>query len=186
MDVLARQYDWIRQTRELLFQFCEVMTLEDYTKDIDSFGGDSIRDIHVHVAECYQHWLGNIAMKKGINPVKPDSINSVADLRHVFKETDRLVEAFLQEYEGRWDLTISRTVSWQEKPIEYTTLWLFTHTITHEFHHKGQIVKMGRLLGYIPPDTDLIERWTAFSDHWSPKVISEMNSDLTAENNVWI
>ncbi|MFP3360862.1 DinB family protein, partial [Planococcus sp. SIMBA_143] len=35
--------------------------------------------------------------------------------------------------------------------------WLYTHTATHEFHHKGQIVKIGRKLGYIPPDTDLIE-----------------------------
>ncbi|WP_445669381.1 DinB family protein [Paenibacillus sp. FSL R7-0204] len=26
---------------------------------------------------------------------------------------------------------------------------------THEFHHRGQIVKMGRQLGYIPPKMNL-------------------------------
>jgi uncharacterized damage-inducible protein DinB len=26
---------------------------------------------------------------------------------------------------------------------------------THEFHHKGQIVLMARVLGYFPPDTDV-------------------------------
>ncbi|MFD1038385.1 DinB family protein [Virgibacillus byunsanensis] len=81
----------------------------------------------------------------------------MTDMRDVFKETDNLVQEFLQEYAGQWYLAISSTVSWQEKPIDFTILWLFTHTITHEFHHKGQIVKMGRLLGYNPPDTDLIE-----------------------------
>jgi uncharacterized damage-inducible protein DinB len=29
--------------------------------------------------------------------------------------------------------------------------------MTHEFHHKGQIVKIGRQLGYNPPETDLVE-----------------------------
>jgi len=31
-----------------------------------------------------------------------------------------------------------------------------THVMTHEFHHKGQIMTMGRMLGYTPPDADVI------------------------------
>jgi len=31
--------------------------------------------------------------------------------------------------------------SWHSDSVEITELWLFTHTITHEFHHQGQIVK---------------------------------------------
>ncbi|HEO8418505.1 TPA: hypothetical protein VBX77_000466 [Yersinia enterocolitica] len=30
------------------------------------------------------------------------------------------------------------------------------HSITHEFHHKGQIVAMLRSLGYIPKNTDIL------------------------------
>ena len=33
---------------------------------------------------------------------------------------------------------------------------LFTHVITHEFHHQGQILPMSRQLGYIPVDTDVM------------------------------
>jgi uncharacterized damage-inducible protein DinB len=36
-----------------------------------------------------------------------------------------------------------------------TPLQIFTQPFTHEFHHKGQLVLMCRLLGYIPPDTDV-------------------------------
>ncbi len=30
------------------------------------------------------------------------------------------------------------------------------HMLTHEYHHKGQIVTIARMLGYEPPDTDLL------------------------------
>jgi uncharacterized damage-inducible protein DinB len=33
---------------------------------------------------------------------------------------------------------------------------IFTHVITHEFHHKGQILSLSRHLGYTPVDTDII------------------------------
>lgn len=35
-------------------------------------------------------------------------------------------------------------------------LKLFTHVITHEFHHKGQIISLKRHLGYIPAVTDIL------------------------------
>ncbi len=43
-----------------------------------------------------------------------------------------------------------------KEPLSITPLWLLTHTETHEFHHKGQIVSMARHLGYTPPNTILI------------------------------
>ncbi|MEO2202910.1 DinB family protein [Paenibacillus pabuli] len=48
--------------------------------------------------------------------------------------------------------------SWYSDSVELTELWLFTHTITHEFHHQGKIVKIGRYLGYIPPKMNLAKR----------------------------
>jgi uncharacterized damage-inducible protein DinB len=77
-------------------------------------------------------------------------------MREVFKETDILVHEFLNEYKGKLNHTVHVTFN-SGGSLEITPLWLFTHTITHEFHHKGQIVKVGRQLGYVPPDTDLIE-----------------------------
>lgn len=157
MEVFTQQYDWVRRTRELLFQYCETMTPGDYIKGLDGFGGSSMRSLHAHVAECYQSWLGNFALKKGMTPVEPDSVKSVREMRRIFEEVDALVYEFLEEFRGQWDLTLTGPVSWQDEHAELTTLWLFTHTLTHEFHHKGQTVSMSRQLGYTPTDTDLIE-----------------------------
>jgi len=156
MSVFIKQYDLIQRTRESLFRYCETLPPTDYMKEIESFGGDSIRNLHAHVAECYLVWLGNRALGKSLSGIRPEFENNVHDMRKIFKETDALVEEFLNEYRGKWDRKVQ--VSFENgNQGEFTALWLFTHTITHEFHHKGQIVKMGRQLGYIPPDTDLIE-----------------------------
>ncbi|MEH6996494.1 DinB family protein, partial [Neobacillus drentensis] len=40
--------------------------------------------------------------------------------------------------------------------LSITPRKLLLHTITHECHHKGQIVAMLRQMGYEPPNTDVL------------------------------
>jgi uncharacterized damage-inducible protein DinB len=156
MDVFISQYEWIQRTRELLFRYCETMSQSEYVKELESFGGDSIRNLHVHVADCYRVWLGSRGLGQSLPPFTPESANNVKEMRDIFRATDALVHEFLQEFKGKWDHTIHVSFGEGESAV-ISALWLFTHTVTHEFHHKGQIVKIGRQLGYNPPDTDLIE-----------------------------
>lgn len=125
----------------------------DYVKEIETFGGVSIRSLHAHVADCYQIWLGIRALGKSLPKVNPQSIGNVQKMREMFKNTDELVYEFLNDFKNKWDPTVP--ASWHSDSVELTKLWLFSHTITHEFHHRGQIVKMGRQLGYIPPKMNL-------------------------------
>lgn len=156
MDVFINQYDWIRRTRELLFRYCETMSQTDYVKELEAFGGDSIRNLHVHVADCYRVWLGSRALGRSLPKITADSVNTVEEMRDIFRKTDDLLHEFLEEFKGKWEHTIHISFG-EDDSAEISALWLYTHTVTHEFHHKGQIVKIGRQLGYIPPDTDLIE-----------------------------
>lgn len=153
MDVFKSQYEMIQRTRESLFRFCETLSPTDYVKEIETLGGVSIRSLHAHVADCYRVWLGSRALGKSLPKVNPESVDNVQKMREIFKSTDELVYEFLNDFKFKWDPTI--TASWQSDSVELTELWLFSHTITHEFHHRGQIVKMGRQLGYIPPKMNL-------------------------------
>ncbi|MCD7034133.1 DinB family protein [Metabacillus sp. GX 13764] len=159
MEVFASQYHWIKRTREALFTYCETLPQEDYVKEVENFAGDSIRNLHAHVADCYLTWLGIRALGKPISHVQPEAVHTVQDMREVFKETDALVHEFLNEFQGNWEEAVPVSFANGDK-AKITPLWLFTHTTTHEFHHKGQIVKIGRQLGYVPPDTDLIEEFS--------------------------
>ncbi|CAG9620394.1 DinB family protein [Sutcliffiella rhizosphaerae] len=156
MEFFANQHEWIKRTRETLFDYCEGMEQSDYLKELESFGGDSIRNLHVHVAGCYQFWLGKHGLGKTIPKVEPETVKNVHEMKVLFQKIDDLVEEFLQNYKDNWGEAIPVTFRTGDSAL-FSTLWLFTHTTTHEFHHKGQIVKIGRQLGYIPPDTDLID-----------------------------
>jgi uncharacterized damage-inducible protein DinB len=153
MDVFKSQYEMIQRTRESLFRFCETLSPTDYVKEIETLGGVSIRSLHAHVADCYRVWLGNRALGKSLPKITPKSVDNVQNMREIFKNTDELVYEFLNDFKIKWDPTIP--ASWQSDSVELTELWLFSHTITHEFHHSGQIVKIGRELGYIPPKMNL-------------------------------
>lgn len=91
MDVFESQYELIQRTRESLFRYCETLSPADYVKEVETFGGVSIRSLHAHVADCYRVWLGNRALGKSLPKVKPESVDNVQKMREVFKKTDALV-----------------------------------------------------------------------------------------------
>lgn len=159
-DILKQQYDLIHRTRERLFSFLEGIPLTKLHSVVPNFGSGSIIKTHIHVADCYRYWLGSFALGKKRADFKFTTDrdiehSDVREVRNRFKVVDEVVERFLNEFEERWMDSVANEVKWQTEPWETTPLWLLTHTETHEFHHKGQIVSMARHLGYNPPDTDL-------------------------------
>ncbi|PDY46806.1 DinB family protein [Bacillus pseudomycoides] len=160
LDVLKQQYSFIRSTREILFTFLEEIPLQKLHSTVPNFGSGSIIKTHIHVADCYRYWLGSFAF----NQRRADfsfatdyeiEHSNVEKVRARFELADEIVKRFLDEFNARWFENIANEVKWQKEPWSTTPLWLLTHTETHEFHHKGQIVSMARHLGYIPPNTDL-------------------------------
>ena len=155
MDIMAQQYALVRTTRESLFAYLESIPHQHYVELLDGFGGTSIRNLHVHVADCYGFWLGRQALKLA-HLITPPEDATVPATRSLFQQVDHLVEDFIGSYSGRWDESVPVSVPPHGDSMTTTPLWLLTHTMTHEFHHKGQIVSMTRHLGHIPPDTDLV------------------------------
>lgn len=159
-DVLKQQYSFIRSTRQTLFAFLEEIPLQKLHNTVPNFGNSSIIRTHIHVADCYLGWLGKFALKLSDFSIATDYDIEHSDVKKVrdrFELVDEVVQQFLYEFNSRWFEKITNQVKWQEEPWSTTPLWLLTHTETHEFHHKGQIVSMARHLGYNPPDTDLVE-----------------------------
>ncbi|MDI3298343.1 MAG: DinB family protein [Bacillota bacterium] len=154
MDGIRTLYDWVRATRRSLFDYLEGWPVELYLRPLELLAGESVRDRHVHVAECYVTWLATVGLEEGSSPPSPGEVPDVRRARALFAEVDRLVERFLGRFEGELDRPLAR--SWRGERRELTPRWLLAHPITHEFHHKGQIVLAGRWLGRPAPDTDLL------------------------------
>ncbi|MCL6596634.1 MAG: DinB family protein [Firmicutes bacterium] len=152
---MATFYGWVRTTREVLLSHLEAMGGEAYRAPQDVLGGESLAERHRHVAGCYAVWLGRVALgDPDAVPLAGSPWPEPAAARSAFAQVDALVARFLDRFGDALDQTLERR--WRGRTIEVTPRWLLAHPITHEFHHKGQIVVACRLSGAPAPDTDLV------------------------------
>jgi uncharacterized damage-inducible protein DinB len=156
-NIPQTQYELVKQSRKVVMDYCKTFTQEQYVQRVEYFGrGGSIRNLQVHVANTYLYWLANFGLQQSIPYINLELIESPSQMEACFKIVDEHVEKFRLYFENKWDSIVSGKLPQRDKYIETSALSLFTHVITHEFHHKGQIMTMGRILGNIPPDADLI------------------------------
>lgn len=156
MHILFHQYDLIRQRRETLLEYCESLSPEHFTADLENFGGRSISYLLVHTANTYNFWLGDFTNLVKKVPVKAENYNSVESVRRLYDDVNKTAEKFLTVFNPSPEQPITNKMPNGDMEITITPLQLFTHVITHEYHHKGQILSMSRHLGYTPIDTDVI------------------------------
>jgi uncharacterized damage-inducible protein DinB len=156
MDVLLRQYELVKERRETLFQYCETISQEHFVFDHQSFGGRSIQYLLVHVANTYTFWLGHFPRITTTPFSKPEEDRELRQIQMLFASVNAMTEKFLNQFDPVLGQPITNRISSRDMEVAMSPLRLFTHVITHEYHHKGQILSMGRQLGYTPIDTDII------------------------------
>ncbi|MGZ3761057.1 MAG: DinB family protein [Mucilaginibacter sp.] len=154
--MLKEQYRLVLSARHALFAYCHTIAPADLYKPIPEFNNSSICNLLNHSANTYIHWLVKVAQQQPHSFFEADDMKSVVNVENAFRDVDAIVANFLHKFKGRFDVPSVFNHPTTGTPLTLTRLELFTHVITHEFHHKGQILTMSRLLGYIPVDTDII------------------------------
>ncbi|MFM9837313.1 MAG: DinB family protein [Cyclobacteriaceae bacterium] len=83
---------------------------------------------------------------------------TIIQMLKAWKSSINKINTIVHEYvtimHDRWEETLIYQKT--KRNIHTTPTELFTHVITHEFHHKGQVMMIARSLGYVPPDSDAI------------------------------
>lgn len=157
MQTLKHQYQLIKTSREIVFTYCESMQPQHYMGQVENFGrGGTMRHIHSHIANTYLFWLDMFAQNNSPAYTNGDDITSVQQIREAFDVVNKVVDDFLQTFEHSLFDKITTHIPSINKEMSIEPISLFTHVITHECHHKGQLMTMGRIQGYTPPDADLI------------------------------
>jgi uncharacterized damage-inducible protein DinB len=152
---LAGQYQLVIGSRNVVMEFCHKLDDKIFVK-LNSFNDKSISDLLVHVTHVYTFWLGKFSLKKDVAFAGPDEIKSLSALQQLFENVNELVTEYLRYIHQTSIKEFSGEAGTPAKVITRSPFEIFTHVITHEFHHKGQILNMGRQLGLVPPDTDII------------------------------
>lgn len=147
------QYELVKSSRNVLFDFCNTISDADFVNQNTSFGrGGSMRNLLVHIANTYQYWIGNLVLKSNIRYAEYDEFKNISDVIELFGQVDEFVAEFIENMDAYEDIDYEiQNVKSSAKPFK-----LFTHVITHEYHHKGQILSISRHLNYTPVDTDIM------------------------------
>ena len=180
---LPLMYDWVKRTREKLFEYTESLPSTVYLQEQPGLPSSSLRDIHAHVANMYEWFVGRYCL--GVEPYQqqlatlPPSatathadrteavialeraetlrLTDVTAMRSKFLEVDSLLERALETFD-RLDQPFEITRASGRRTV-VTQRWVFMRNVTHEFHHKGQMLAFGRALGYPLPEaieTDMV------------------------------
>jgi uncharacterized damage-inducible protein DinB len=148
------QYNFVTSSRKVLLDYCETISENDFVTENSSFGRGSIRNLLVHIGNTYEFWIGRQALNLTINFTPYDALKDALQVKEFFFTIDAIITRFIDVYSGRHLEDLELEINGRK--IVASPLKLFTHVITHEFHHKGQILSFSRHLGYIPIDTDII------------------------------
>ena len=152
IELLQQQYELAQRTRSIVFGFLADQVGGDLNTPVPAFDNKTICNLLEHTAYCYHNWLAGFAMQK---PSSGDQNNTNLDhIRQLYSRVDDTVGIFLETFQGKMELPITGTHNSMGR-LSATPVQVFTHVLTHEFHHKGQVMAMCRLLGHQPPDTDV-------------------------------
>lgn len=149
------QYELVKGSRAVLLSYCRTVYPKDLVNENNFFGrGGSIRNLLVHIANVYESWIGQQALKKDLSFTAYGSKETIHDLCTLFDTIDGLMDEFIRNMDSPEVQEI--TYELNNETHKTSAFHIFTHIITHEFHHKGQILSLSRHLGYTPVDTDII------------------------------
>jgi len=151
---IRKQYSYVQESRNILFDYCKTISAENFIRNNASFGrGGSIRNLLVHIANTYELWIAKLALGREVVFAEFEDNKNIQDVIAVFDYVDLFMAEFIDcmnDVEGKIAFELNGVMR-SEEPIK-----LFSHVITHEYHHKGQILSLSRQLGYIPVDTDIM------------------------------
>jgi uncharacterized damage-inducible protein DinB len=148
------QYEFVLSSRKSLLGFCSTLKTEDLLRENGNFGKGSIRNLLVHCVNTYDFWIGECALGIVSIQIEPVTINSMDEIVLLYQKVDAMMHQFFNAVQHREQLDFTFFLGGEE--TTEPGLKLFSHVITHEYHHKGQILSMSRHLGYTPVDTDIM------------------------------
>ncbi|TKC12177.1 damage-inducible protein DinB [Pedobacter polaris] len=153
-ELLKQQYELVLSSRNTLIEYLKTIRKSDLLTENSSFGRGSIRNLLVHICDTYASWIGQRALGKEILIFEFNNFKNIEECLAYFRSIDIYIADFIVKFENDYNRPIEIIKNGEVSLI--SPLTLFTHVITHEFHHKGQIMSLSRHLNYIPVDADII------------------------------
>lgn len=155
MELLKQQYELVKSARAALLSYLDTIPFERLKEPQSTYSNKDICYLLAHNASVYVHWLVNFARQKNVVLFDANDLKTMLEIRLMYEQVDIEVAVFLDEFKDAETL-VEQFIKSKNDTLTTSVLQLFTHVITHEFHHKGQVLNITRQLGFTPVDTDII------------------------------
>ncbi len=147
---LPLMYNWVKRTREAVLAYAESLPSEVYLQQHPDVPYGSIRDLQAHIANAYFIWIGRYGLGLPIMQQNLELLPNAIAMRKKFLEVDAVLEQAFAVFE---DLDAPfEVIRPGRDQLMVTKRWLIIRPMTHEFHHQGQLLLLGRLFGYPLPE----------------------------------
>tara|TARA_R110001632_G_scaffold183829_3_gene303904 strand:+ start:8514 stop:8996 length:483 start_codon:yes stop_codon:yes gene_type:complete len=154
IKMLADQYALVKASRTILLKYCSNISTDHFYTSQSSFGRGSIHNLLAHISNTYNFWIGEQFLGKTTEYISYTDTTPFNSFNSVFQNIDLLMQSFFDNLESQPPEAFYYEID--GKNGQSTSLEVFTHVITHEYHHKGQLLSLSRELGYTPVDTDIL------------------------------
>ena len=155
MKTLREQYKLVQSARGVLLGYLGTIPFKKLHTPVDAFNNKSVCYLLHHSVLTYLSWLNEFALKVPLIMTDETAWETIDDIKTAYTEADDAVYNFLSAFDDI-NTMITGYKKRQNITLTLSVLQLFTHVVTHEFHHKGTILGMTRMLGYASVDTDII------------------------------
>lgn len=136
-----------------LLEHCRQLSAEELNREIVGFGYPTVRLQLHHEIAAEKYWIGVLQGRMDVDDNDSDypTIESLDTYRQqVFSVTAEYLRAASVE-----ELNTARSMkTWGNKERILTPAHVIIRTLTHLYHHQGQIVAMCSLLGKPAPGMD--------------------------------
>jgi len=153
-DALLDLHERAHQSLQGLIAHCRQVAAGDLERQLAGFGYPSVRLQFVHVIGAEEYWIG--VLEGRIDADDKDALYTTLDAIEGWR-------AAVSGATGRWlraampgPLNTARAMQlWGGREQVLMPARVVLRTVTHLFHHQGQVVAMCRLLGVPAPGFDL-------------------------------
>jgi uncharacterized damage-inducible protein DinB len=129
-----------------LLVHCRVLGLEEMNRELSGFGYPTVRLQLHHAISAEKYWIGVLHGRIDADDDSPDypTVSSLEAYRErVFAATD----AYLRDIQVTELNTAQPLMTWGNRERVLTPAHVIMRTVTHLYHHQGQVVAMCRLMG---------------------------------------
>ena len=129
-----------------LLEHCRAFTPEELNRELPGFGYPSIRLQLAHVIGAQHYWLEVLHGRLDVDD-RDAEVPTIASLEAWRTAVAGRVAAYLRSASSAELDTPRRMTTWGPREQVLAPARVILRTLTHVYHHQGQVVAMCRLLG---------------------------------------